>query len=378
MKVTIWDLDYYYASKKQNCNNPDVMKISSYHKQKGDQVNFVVKEDDIYRPYDLYYLIKEKQKTPLPPIDFFVNHRVRWWGKAFKLRINWKMPNEMLMCRPDYLLYPELNTKFERSEHIRLLGNEGQLLPLSQDWSNTFKNKFAIVTDEHLWDADTGVLISALQKLQDLKNISFFHPICIQKILSDEKVKEEFLKLHFIRGSSLDWTLITMSEFDAAWELLEDLKKRNSGLKLGGITIDYMTTNKTHWDSKEVALEDFKCIRAVIKRAKDEGFQLNIKMPSTRMETPYFFLFEELANWTKNYLHKSWLEYITDRFGNINNIYDMYEYWNSPRLWSELFKNMLQQTWHDREFLLNQWKGKKIAEMSIAWKIWEKELTYGI
>lgn len=57
--------------------NPDAMKISSYHKQRGDIVNFVLKKDDIYRPYDLYYVIKEKQKTPLPPVDFFVNHHVR-------------------------------------------------------------------------------------------------------------------------------------------------------------------------------------------------------------------------------------------------------------------------------------------------------------
>ena len=58
MRVTIWDLDYYYSSTKVDCFNPDVMKISSYHKQLGDQVNFVLKEDDIYRPYDLYYIIK--------------------------------------------------------------------------------------------------------------------------------------------------------------------------------------------------------------------------------------------------------------------------------------------------------------------------------
>jgi hypothetical protein len=53
------------------------MKISSYHKQLGDKVNFVTTKDDIYRPYELYYIIKEKQKTPLPPVDFFINKRVK-------------------------------------------------------------------------------------------------------------------------------------------------------------------------------------------------------------------------------------------------------------------------------------------------------------
>ena len=71
-------MDYYYAAKKRDQFNPDVMKISSYHKQKGDQINFVLKEDDIYRPYDIYYVIKENAKTPNPPVDFFCNPQVKW------------------------------------------------------------------------------------------------------------------------------------------------------------------------------------------------------------------------------------------------------------------------------------------------------------
>ena len=63
------------------------MRISSYHKQCGDTVNFVLKEDDIHRPYDLYYIIKENTKTPNPPVEFFINTKVRWWGSAVKARI---------------------------------------------------------------------------------------------------------------------------------------------------------------------------------------------------------------------------------------------------------------------------------------------------
>ena len=37
-------MDYYYAKEKVNCYNPDVMHISSYHKQCGDQVTFVLNE----------------------------------------------------------------------------------------------------------------------------------------------------------------------------------------------------------------------------------------------------------------------------------------------------------------------------------------------
>ena len=52
------------------------MRISSYHKQCGDQVTFVLNEFDIRRPYDLYYIIKEKSSTPNPPFDFYKQSEV--------------------------------------------------------------------------------------------------------------------------------------------------------------------------------------------------------------------------------------------------------------------------------------------------------------
>lgn len=376
MKVTIWDLDYYHASDKKNMKNPDAMKISSYHKQRGDTVNFVLKKDDIYRPYDLYYVIKEKQKTPLPPVDFFVNHHVRWWGKAFKIRINWQMPDEMLICRPDYLLYPEFDTKEERSEHIRLFNSKKQLLPRTQDWKNTFKNKFALVTDEFMWDAKDDDIIQALQIIQNCKNVSFLYPIKIEKILFNKKIKEEFLKIHLIRGSQLEWTIINAALVDDAWEFLTQLKQKNKGLNLKGITVDYEVTGVSHWISREAAQKDFEYLKALINRAKDECFKIIIKMPTNRLDTPYFFLLEELSIWTKKHIQKSWLEYLTARFGD--PYIGFVEYWNKPSVWSELFRDLLRQTWTDRKFLLNEWGGKQVNEMNIAWKIWETEFKYGV
>ena len=43
------------------------------------------------------------------------------------------MPDLMLACRPDYLLYPERLTRDTRAEQIRLLGNSNNLLPVVQD-----------------------------------------------------------------------------------------------------------------------------------------------------------------------------------------------------------------------------------------------------
>lgn len=83
----------------------------------------------------------------------------------------------MLACRPDYMVYPEHNTPIERSEHVRLLGNDGKPLLVTQDISNTFKRKRTLVTDKNLWFANIENLKTALQRLTSFKNISFLHPI---------------------------------------------------------------------------------------------------------------------------------------------------------------------------------------------------------
>lgn len=62
-----------------------------------------------------------------------MNGKIKWAGEAFKIRKNWKMTDAMLACRPDYLLYPNRNTRIERAERIRLIGNNNNLLPLVQD-----------------------------------------------------------------------------------------------------------------------------------------------------------------------------------------------------------------------------------------------------
>ena len=58
MRVTIWDLDYYYAENKRNCYNTEAMRISSYHQQMGDQVNFVRNEfEQLFEVFRLELLL---------------------------------------------------------------------------------------------------------------------------------------------------------------------------------------------------------------------------------------------------------------------------------------------------------------------------------
>ena len=378
MKVTIWDLDYYYAKNKKNCFNPDAMKISSYHKQSGDTVLLVQTQDDINRPYDLYYIIKEKEKTPQPPTSFFLNPKVRWWGKCYRMRINWKMNDVMLGCRSDYQLYPAKDTKIEKSEHVRLFNNDLKLIPKFQSWKNSYGDKFLIVTDSSdMWFADKNSLMIALQRLQEGKNISFLEPIWLQKLISDKEIREEFLKLKFTPGSQINWMSIKINDFAAAWEFILEFKKNFPYVAAGNIIIDYRRKDKSHWEDKQNAIEDFNTVKQLICRCKKEKFKVQIRMPNSRFETPYFLIFETLAEWTKYNFQESWLEFISKRYGQIKNA-DMADYWCHPQKWDEVFRDLLRQTYQDKDFLTFRWGDNYVSENDIPWKLWDKVFEYGL
>lgn len=378
MRVSIWDLDYYYAQEKVNCFNPDVMKISSYHKQKGDTVNFVLCPNDIRQPFDIYYIIKENNKTPNPPLDLQLNKKVKWWGKAYEMKIKWKMPNAMLGCRPDYLLYPEYNTQLERAEHVRFFNNRAKLLPIYQDYHNTFKKKKIIVTDEYMWDADKDSIIIALKRLEDIKNLYFLKEIQLQRILYDKDIKEQFLKLTFTPGVNFKWSTIELKDFPAALDFLLELKKKNPYTDTGELEIKFINSSGSHWVSRENAIKDFDSIRNCIVAGKKNKVQVKVHFPESFAETPYFYFFSALAGWTNSKFYKrSWLEYLTFKYVGVARSEAVF-YWNRPEKWHEVFRDLLRQTYQDKNFLLATWGGQQFSSNEIPWFLWEKEFKYGI
>lgn len=379
MRVTIWDLDYYFSTNKKNCFNPDVMKIASYHKQLGDIINFVGREVDIRRPYDLYYIIKENHATPNPPIDFITNKKVRWWGKAFKSRINWSMDNVMLGCRPDYLLYPEQSTTIERAEHIRLFNNKAELLPIIQEFDNAFKRKKLIVTDTHMWFASKKDLMVALKRLSEYKNIVFLEPIWLQKLIYDEELKELFLNLKLSNGLALKTFPIEVKDIEAAKDFILKIKKRFN-TQIDALVVDFSKRGDSHWVSRDNAINDFNVLSEWIVQFKKERIALSIKLPKTRLEFPYFHLFELLQEWMSNKKTavKSWLEFVTNVCGNLYDSLDYENYWNHPETWSETFRDVIRQTWTKKDFLLLKWGNNTQSEITINWKLWEEEFKYGI
>lgn len=77
---------------------------------------------------------------------------------------------------------------------------------------------------------------------------------------------------------------------------MSQLKKNNPTINIGAITFDYTSKNMyDHWINKNNAFRDFDTIREAILTAKKQNVNLSIIMPINRFITPYFELFEALA-----------------------------------------------------------------------------------
>lgn len=86
----------------------------------------------------------------------------------------------------------------------------------------------------------------ALQRLEETKNLYFLKEIKIQKLLYDEKLKEQFLRLNFTPGVNFKWSKIKQSEFDDAMAFLLELKQLNPEVHIGCLKIDYSDHGAAH------------------------------------------------------------------------------------------------------------------------------------
>lgn len=385
LKVAIWDLEYYFAINKVNCFNPDAMKISSYHKQKGDQVFLISNEYEINNKYDIIYILKERANTPNPPLKFFLDDKVRWLGRACNFN-KWNIPTIILQMRPDYLLYPEHNTRWERADQCRLFDNQGQLLTAVQDNINAFKNKNFLIVDPSyvIWNlTSSSDLQKALESLTSIKNLSFFEPININRLIDDKLVRDSFLKLKFIRNAKIAWlTMPLNNKVFTAIDIVKQLKENNPTAAPGVLDISYEENFDSWYKDKQKAIDSFNFIKQVIIYAKRNKVNIKLHIPNyKRINILYFQLIETIINWTQekskrksNFVNSSWLEYITE----INNIKNIDNYWTHPEHWSVSFRDLLRQTRQDKEFLLLQWGDKSLSLSEIPTYLWEKEFAIGL
>lgn len=370
MNVMIWDIEWYYAADKTNLINVDAMKISSYHKQCGDNVYLVKSKFDIKREWDMMYICKENEDSPTPPLSLTLNN-----SKVIKIGNGWRKPDSLnkivAACRPDYLLYPNMqkqnNTAIERSEYWRFLDDEGKMLPLIQDASRQEKKNFVIVVDKGLWDKDEKIILQVLKKIQDLgKYVSFLEPISIEKLLSNKTLIQQFLELKFKQNNNIRWTELNLDNADIFISFYQVFKRKHKNIVFQPLEIN----------PESIAIERILEYTNMIAKCFLCGLPITIKCNKNKK---YPQIVKILSDYVNSGKKLSWLEYITYRYHkNIKDNPSAVKLWLSPNKWDSNFRELLRLTYRDLSFLCIRPNKTLLSTRDIPMNVFIKTFKYNI
>lgn len=385
MQVAIWDIEWYYAKNKTNVINTDAMKISSYHKQIGDQVFLVESEFDIKRKWGLMYILKSTIDSPSPPLSLTLNNpKVKLIGKGFIKKKTEKIGAVIAGCRPDYTLYPNMtrldNTRLERSEYWQFFDSNGNFLPLTQDASREEKNNFLVVTDKNFWSVDNEKILKVFSIIKETgKKITFSEPIWLDKILHDKVIRQEFLSLKIGYKNGIKFTQLKDELVDDFCIFFMEFKRLHKNVTFEPIRVEFSYRPESHWYSREWALWDFKRLINVFKKMYAVGAAITITFPCPA-DTPYFPLFQNLSDFSRASSEDCWLEFLTFRYHPYlrRNRESLFSFWLSPEKWNEEFRDLIRQTCDDKVFCTIRRGSTNFNEDRVPWDFWKQIFKYGL
>ncbi|RLI51913.1 hypothetical protein DRO61_01140 [Candidatus Bathyarchaeota archaeon] len=307
-RITIWDMDFYH--KKSFTPNPIAMKLSSYHKQNKHLINFVTKPYHITMSFDIFYIIKEKARTPKPPGHLLHDKRVKLIGKPFKFFNNYWLPPQIISAvRPDYLLYPEVERNAYYNANIAQFYHRNKLLKKKQPFENTKKHhKKTLVIDKGFWRASEENMETCMLELKEYKNIAFLHPIDLKILLNSEDLMTSFIELHFSQGTVFRFRNNYGQGYEDAlkiFEFIERLKNANKHVKITEVPFKAVTTN--HDEGIDAGLYDLERCLKIMDNAKSRKIHIRFFSPDNRLTTPFWYYFEMMEYWT---LHLEKFSYV--------------------------------------------------------------------
>ena len=334
MRISIWDMDWFH--KQSFIPNHKAQKISSFHKQKGDIINFVEKSEHLTFDYDLLYIIREKKPTPFPKRQYIDKDNVKLVGQEFDFYDNYyAIPDYIDMVRPDYLLYDLPDSNIYAGAHMIQLLHEDKFLPIWQDFKNAVAQgtQKSVVVDEKIWDLSEDDLIKYLNIIKDYKYLMFKHPISLKRI-TEPTIWTMFKSLDFRGITIFKFKNDLGSEFQEAKLVIDSLKEfkvLHPHINISTFPIKAVVYD--HWQDTSTGIKDLKRVLSIVDYAKQNKIQVVVKTPKNRMITPYWFFFDMLENWTEESPYISYIEMmllsITKRIKT-----SWQEILNNPTKWS--------------------------------------------
>lgn len=366
MVVAIWDIEWYY--KQSFIPNVKCMKLSSYHKQKGDNTFLISKQHHLSLSYDMLYIVKEKSTTAMPPRKLIDDGRTVLIGDALKMFKCKDLGKVIMACRPDYLLYetPEKD-KYGNAHFVTFFAN-GELITNKQDYHNTKRNmRFTIVTDKWFWKATDEEIIYCLEELKNDKNLMFFEPISLRRILTNDLIRQKFLELHFARGTPFKWKNDYSSEqVDGIINFMLELKQVTKS-DLGFIPIKAVLAHNEELD----LMRCFSVIDA-FKRAKLKCIIINTSKANN--------IFEWLEIWTRYMPELSFVEFVVHNYCKQHGVL-WHKVLNNSIHWCNaeidyLLRLLTAHRWSNyRTLLFRQWGANELNSREIDYEYIEQNIN---
>ena len=108
------------------------MRLSSYHKQKGDKINFISQQTHLDLRYDIMYIACEHDDIEKPDNKYIKDKRTVLLGRGFRYYNVKAIGAVVVACRPDYLLYPRMDGAYANADFVTYYAGD-QLIKSRQD-----------------------------------------------------------------------------------------------------------------------------------------------------------------------------------------------------------------------------------------------------
>lgn len=190
------------------------------------------------------------------------------------------------------MLYDEKDTKEQRSDMIQFADVYNRPLKLAQNFNNIFKSKFTLVVDKRFWEFSRDFLIQCLKRLQTYPSVRFFYPIYLKKLINDQEIQEEFLKIKLATNATFCFINDIDSNAATAYKIATFLAQlRAKTVSVGAVEFSAITLN--HF-KLEKAQEDIERCFDIITTGKRYGVRFEIATPNAK--TPYLNLLQMLSD----------------------------------------------------------------------------------
>lgn len=352
MTVLILDLDWIFD--KSDLPNQNCMHLSSFHKQRKDQVYFVGDMSELTMSYDKLYVFGESDSTPMLGAKILNDKRTTLFGKRFELCGAKKLGPVIMGCRPDYLLYSSISEKsnsYLKAQFLTFFTDGGEKIISRQNWKSTTKGfKRTIVADKNIWRQKPSEIEECLEVLKDEKNIVFLEPISVRFLISNKSVRNKFFALHFAKGTKFKWRNDLGSDVESAHKIVGLLQefRLHTNTKLGSVPIQPRMAG-TIEDNLARLLQVF----AIFKRAKLECF-----LPITSEVEPGCYSW--LRKWVNHAFENSFIEECVF-FTAAKQGQRWFQIINNPQHWGNTKIKFLIQLLSQKQFQ------NILPEMSVQW-----------